>query len=106
MLYWLTRTAGSSARMYYERAHADYWGRPPEPSTAPTAVAHFPEESFVLLRHIAERTNNIVQWTDHERGGHFAAVEEPEALVHDIRRFFGWLRRRADGGRGGDGHPG
>ncbi|MCX4779640.1 epoxide hydrolase family protein [Streptomyces sp. NBC_01264] len=88
MLYWLTATAGSSARLYYERAHAGYWGEPPEPSTAPTALAHFPHENFLLLRHLAEQTNNIVQWTEFDRGGHFAALEEPELLVGDIRRFF------------------
>ncbi|MEU9109492.1 epoxide hydrolase [Streptomyces xanthophaeus] len=88
MLYWLTGTAGSSARIYYERAHAAYWGSPPEPSKAPTALAHFPRENFVLLRHLAEQTNNIVQWTDHDRGGHFAAMEQPRLLVDDIRTFF------------------
>jgi pimeloyl-ACP methyl ester carboxylesterase len=92
MLYWLTGTAGSSARLYYERAHADYWGAPPEPSNAPTALAHFPRENFTLLRHIAEQTNNIVQWTEYDRGGHFAAVEQPELLVRDIQRFFRSLR--------------
>ncbi|MGW3358219.1 epoxide hydrolase family protein [Streptomyces bungoensis] len=92
MLYWLTATAGSSARLYYERAHADYWGTPPEPSAAPTAVAHFPHDNFVLLEHIAQETNNVVQWTDHDRGGHFPALEEPDLLVDDIRRFFRTLR--------------
>lgn len=96
-LYWLTGTAASSSRIYYERAHAPYWGRPPEPSAAPTAVAHFPHDNFVLLRRIAERTNHIVQWTDHDRGGHFAAMEQPDLLVDDIRRFFrsNALRRTA-----------
>ncbi|MEU6244196.1 epoxide hydrolase family protein [Streptomyces sp. NPDC047024] len=88
MLYWLTGTAGSSARLYYERAHADYWGAPPEPSETPTAVALFPRENFIVLRHIAERTNNIVRWTEFDRGGHFAAMEEPDLLVEDIRSFF------------------
>ncbi|MFD7337555.1 epoxide hydrolase family protein [Streptomyces violascens] len=88
MLYWLTGTAASSSRLYYERAHADYWGSPPEPSKAPTALAHFPRENFVLLRHIAERTNNIVRWTQYDRGGHFAAMEQPELLAGDIRAFF------------------
>ncbi|MEQ4196665.1 epoxide hydrolase family protein [Streptomyces sp. YIM 103828] len=96
MLYWLTATAGSSARIYYERAHADYWGAPPEPSTAPTAVAHFPHDNFVLLKRIARETNNIVQWTDHDRGGHFPALEEPDLLVDDIRRFFRALRLGPD----------
>ncbi|GAA1360905.1 epoxide hydrolase family protein [Streptomyces beijiangensis] len=88
MLYWLTGTAGSAARIYYERAHADYWGNPPELSSTPTALADFPQENFIPMRHIAERTNNIVQWTEHEKGGHFAAMEQPERLVADIRTFF------------------
>jgi epoxide hydrolase len=92
MLYWLTGTAGSAARIYYERAHAPYWGSPPEPSTAPTALADFAHDNFIPLRHIAERTNTIVQWTGYERGGHFPAMEQPAVLVDDIRRFFRGLR--------------
>ncbi|GLY79161.1 microsomal epoxide hydrolase [Actinoallomurus iriomotensis] len=92
MLYWLTGTAGSSARIYYERAHADYWGKPPEPSTAPTALAVFPEENFIVLRHLAERADEIVRWTEFDRGGHFAAMEEPDLLVGDVRAFFRELR--------------
>ncbi|MEV6011869.1 epoxide hydrolase family protein [Streptomyces sp. NPDC051976] len=87
-LYWFTATAGSSARAYYERAHAEYWGSPPEPSTTPTALADFAHDNFIPLRHIADRTNNIVQWTTYERGGHFAAMEQPELLTADIRTFF------------------
>jgi len=93
MLYWLTATAGSSARIYYERAHADYWGAPPEPSTVPTALAVFPRENFIPLRHTAEQTNIIVQWSEFDRGGHFAAMEEPELLVADIRTFFRKIRK-------------
>jgi len=92
MLYWLTGTAGSSARIYYERAHADYWGLPPEPSTAPTALADFPRDNFVPLRHIADRTDRIVRWTTYDRGGHFAAMEQPDLLVGDVRAFFHDLR--------------
>ncbi|MFI1396087.1 epoxide hydrolase family protein [Streptomyces sp. NPDC020681] len=97
MLYWLTRTAGSSARLYYERAHADYWGGQPEPSAAPTGLALFPQENFIPLRHVAERTNRIVRWSEFDRGGHFAAMEEPELLVGDIRAFFRELRESASG---------
>jgi epoxide hydrolase len=88
MLYWLTGTAGSSARLYYERAHAAYWGQPDPLSSTPTALAVFPEENFIVMRHIAQRANNIVRWTEFERGGHFAAMEVPELLVGDIRAFF------------------
>jgi epoxide hydrolase len=92
MLYWLTGTAGSSGSIYYERAHADYWGQPPEPSNTPTALAVFPHDNFIPLRHLADRTNNIVQWTEYDRGGHFAAMEQPALLVDDIQRFFRTLR--------------
>jgi pimeloyl-ACP methyl ester carboxylesterase len=92
MIYWLTRTAGSSARIYYERAHAEYWGEPPEPSSAKTALAAFAQENFIPLRHIADRTNNIVRWTEFDRGGHFAAMEQPDLLVADIRAFFREIR--------------
>ncbi|MEU9896206.1 epoxide hydrolase family protein [Streptomyces phaeochromogenes] len=99
MLYWLTGTAGSSARIYYERAHAAGWGEPVQPSTAPTALAVFPRDNFVPLRHIADRTENIVRWTEFDRGGHFAAMEEPDLLVGDVRAFFHELRQnRSDGG--------
>ncbi|MEV0185006.1 epoxide hydrolase family protein [Streptomyces sp. NPDC050625] len=98
MLYWLTGTGGSSARIYYERAHAT--GRaaaPAEPSTAPTALAVFPAEIQLPLRHRAERTENLVRWTEFDRGGHFAAMEEPDLLVGDVRAFFRQLREQTSG---------
>ncbi|WP_218824823.1 epoxide hydrolase family protein [Asanoa hainanensis] len=91
MLYWLTGTAGSSARIYYERAHDTSWDAS-APSTTPTAVAVFPHDNFRPRRHIAERSDNIVRWTEYDRGGHFAAMEQPELLVSDIRAFFRALR--------------
>ncbi|MFF4833792.1 epoxide hydrolase family protein [Streptomyces sp. NPDC001315] len=98
MLYWLTGTAGSSARIYYERTHTT--GRvaaPQEPSTVPTALALFPAEPQVPLRHKAERSENIVRWTEFDRGGHFAAMEEPDLLVGDVRAFFRELREKGVG---------
>jgi pimeloyl-ACP methyl ester carboxylesterase len=92
MLYWLTRTAGSSARIYYERAHADHDGTTLEPSATPTAVAVFPRENFLPLKRLAEQTDNIVQWSEFDRGGHFAAMEEPDLLVGDLREFFDRLQ--------------
>ncbi|MEV8400547.1 epoxide hydrolase family protein [Streptomyces niveus] len=92
MLYWLTGTIGSSARIYYERAHAAYWGAPPDPSPVPTALADFAYDNFIPLRHIADLTNNITRWTSYDRGGHFAALEVPELLVADVREFFRTLR--------------
>jgi pimeloyl-ACP methyl ester carboxylesterase len=84
MLYWLTGTAGSSARLYYENMHAASWGK--EPSPTPTGVAVFAED--VAIRRFAEGGNNIVHWTDFDRGGHFAAMETPDLLVGDVRAFF------------------
>ncbi|MEU8032015.1 epoxide hydrolase family protein [Streptomyces sp. NPDC049099] len=96
MLYWLTGTAGSSARIYYERAHVTgaRAARPAAPSTAPTALAVFPADPQIPLRHKAERTENLVRWTEFDRGGHFAAMEEPDLLIPDIRAFFRRLREK------------
>jgi pimeloyl-ACP methyl ester carboxylesterase len=88
MLYWLTGTAGSSADMYYENMHAATWGQ--QPGATPAGVAVFAED--VALRRYAEGGNNIVHWTDFDRGGHFAAMEVPDLLVGDIRAFFRPLR--------------
>ncbi|MCW8376408.1 epoxide hydrolase family protein [Streptomyces justiciae] len=97
MLYWLTGTAGSAARIYYEnaRSQAGRAARPSEPATVPTAVAVFPAEISIPLRRNAERTDTIVRWTELDRGGHFAALEEPELLVEDVRAFFRQLREKA-----------
>jgi pimeloyl-ACP methyl ester carboxylesterase len=84
MLYWLTGTAGSSARLYYENMHSGAWGAQPGPT--PTGVAVFAED--IAIRRYAEQGNNIVHWTDFERGGHFAAMEVPDLLIGDIRTFF------------------
>jgi len=92
MLFWLTRTGGSSGAIYYERAHASYWGQPAEPSTTPTALLDLAHDNFIPLRHKVDRTDNIVRWTSHPHGGHFAALEQPDVLVADIRAFFATLR--------------
>jgi microsomal epoxide hydrolase len=90
-VYWLTGTAGSSARLYYENARAGGWG-PPGKSAAPTGVAVFPYEIAPPIRRFAEQSNNIVHWSEFDRGGHFAAMEEPDLLVADVRNFFRKLR--------------
>jgi microsomal epoxide hydrolase len=87
-LYWVTATAGSSARLYFEAGHTGEWGAPPEPSRVPTGVMAFPHEIALPIRRFAERTNNIVQWTEFDRGGHFAAMEEPDLVLGDARTFF------------------
>jgi epoxide hydrolase len=87
-IYWLTATAGSSARLYYEGAKS--WGQASEPSAVPTGVAVFPMD--ITIRSIAESQHNIVHWTEFGRGGHFAAMEAPDLLVADVRQFFRPLR--------------
>jgi pimeloyl-ACP methyl ester carboxylesterase len=89
MLYWLTGTAASAARLYYENAHAT---PPTEPTTAPTGVAAFGGD-FSGIRRFAERDHrNIVHWSEFDHGGHFAAHKVPDLLVGDIRTFFRALR--------------
>jgi microsomal epoxide hydrolase len=87
-VYWLTRTANSSARLYYEFAHSGGSWHRVEPSSVPTGVAVFPREIAPPIRRFAERSNNIVHWSEFDRGGHFAAMEEPDLLIADIREFF------------------
>jgi epoxide hydrolase len=90
-LYWLTGTAGSSARLYYEAGRGGDWG-PPVTSAVPTGVAVFPREIAPPIRRFAEQSNNIVHWAEFDRGGHFAAMEVPDLLVSDVREFFRQFR--------------
>ncbi|WP_113701261.1 epoxide hydrolase family protein [Nonomuraea lactucae] len=84
-LYWLTNTADSAAQIYWEFTHA--WSMP-EQSTTPTGVAVFPFDYALPVRALAERMEKIVHWSEFERGGHFAAMEQPDLLVGDVRAFF------------------
>jgi microsomal epoxide hydrolase len=85
MLYWLTGTAGSSARLYKESARV--WADA-ETSTVPTGMAVFAHDITLPVRAFTERTDNIVHWSEFERGGHFPALEQPGLLTEDIRSFF------------------
>ena len=87
MLYWLTGTARSSANIYYEDKHSGAW---PQPSGVPTGVAVSAHD--ISIRRYAEHSNNIVHWTEFDRGGHFAALETPDLLIADVREFFRPLR--------------
>jgi pimeloyl-ACP methyl ester carboxylesterase len=90
-LYWFTGTAGTSAALYYEDAAAlkdMVTGVRPDPVTVPVGVAVFPEDIFLPLRRLADRDlPNIVHWSEFDRGGHFAALEEPDLFVDDVRAF-------------------
>lgn len=90
-IYWFTNTANSAARIYAEFARTGGgWGRQ-EPSTVPTGVAQFPFEIVPPIRRFAERSNNIVHWSEFEHGGHFAAMEQPDLFTKDVKKFFAGL---------------
>jgi pimeloyl-ACP methyl ester carboxylesterase len=92
MLYWVPETATSSARLYYEMLHAGKF--PPQNFhvSVPTGCAIFPKEILKPPRKWVERLYDVRRWTRFPSGGHFAAMEEPGALVDDIRAFFRPLR--------------
>ena len=91
MVYWITETGPTSARIYYERG-AYTGGR--EAGVVPVGVAVFPKEINVPPRRWVENRygESLVHYTEMPRGGHFAAMEEPELLAADIRTFFRTLR--------------
>jgi pimeloyl-ACP methyl ester carboxylesterase len=92
MLYWVTQTATSAARLYWEMRQAGIASVPQAPVTVPTGVANFPAELGRSSREHAARRYNIVHWTEHDRGGHFAAMEVPDLFVDDVRAFFRLVR--------------
>lgn len=93
LIYWLTGTAGSSARIYYEDAHAQ--DKTAEPTTVPLGVAVFAND-FQSIRRFAERDHQrIVHWSEFERGSHWSAQDAPELLLNDLRIFFAPLRANA-----------
>ncbi|HEX2439655.1 MAG TPA: epoxide hydrolase [Methylomirabilota bacterium] len=92
MLYWATGAIGSSFWPYYARAHSAWPISEQNPVRVPTAYASFPREILHPPRAWAERAYNIRRWTQMAAGGHFAALEEPEALAADIRAFYRDLR--------------
>jgi pimeloyl-ACP methyl ester carboxylesterase len=59
---------------------------------APTGIAVFPKDLVFVPRRLAEQHTNLTRWTEMPRGGHFAAAEEPDLLVEDLRAFFRPLR--------------
>jgi pimeloyl-ACP methyl ester carboxylesterase len=84
-IYWLTNTAASAARFYYENHHA---AAPAGPTTVPIGLASFAFD-FRPIRRFAERDHaNIVSWSEFDRGSHWAAHDAPDLLLGDIRQFF------------------
>ena len=92
MIYWATETINSSVRLYCETMRAGRFAVSAERVRVPTGCSIFPKEIYRPPRRWAEAHFNVLQWTTHASGGHFAALEEPVALVEDIRSFFRKLR--------------
>jgi len=89
MMYWLTGSGASSARMYWESFHVFGSDNPVE---LPTGVASFPKEILRSPRRWCEANYRLTHWTTMPRGGHFAAFEQPELFVDDVRAFFATVR--------------
>ena len=89
MLYWLTGSAASSARLYWESFGKN---RGKAKVEVPTGVAAFPKEILRMPRAWCEDYYNITHWTKMDRGGHFAAFEQPEAFTNDVRAFLATIR--------------
>jgi pimeloyl-ACP methyl ester carboxylesterase len=99
-LYWLTGAIGSSFWPYYARLHRP-WPVPDHGTIAvPTGYSEFPREILHPPKSLAARTyTDIRRWTIMPRGGHFAAMEQPEALAAEIRELFRPLRMGRASGR-------
>ncbi|KVE70228.1 epoxide hydrolase family protein [Burkholderia vietnamiensis] len=87
-LYWFSACIGSSMQMYWENRLQPMRFAAGQRVTVPIAFARFPKEISRPPRSWVERVFDVVQWTDMPSGGHFAAMEEPDLLADDIRRFF------------------
>jgi pimeloyl-ACP methyl ester carboxylesterase len=90
-LYWLTNTGISSARLYWENK-ADFFDA--KPITIPFAISVFPDELYEAPRSWAERAypNNLIHYNRLDRGGHFAAWEQPDLFAAEMRASFKSLR--------------
>jgi microsomal epoxide hydrolase len=91
-LYWFTSAIGSSFWLYYARMHGP-WPIPEGQTVGvPMGYAEFPKEILSPPRSLAEKTyTDIRRWTKMTRGGHFAALEQPDALANDVQAFFASL---------------
>jgi pimeloyl-ACP methyl ester carboxylesterase len=92
MLYWATRSFGSAARLYHAERH-DPW-RPPDGRwvEVPTGICLSPNDVVLMPRRWVERHYEVTRWTVLGAGGHFAPMEQPDALVADLRAFARPLR--------------
>lgn len=89
MIYWLNNTAASSALFYKSSGLYGGGTSTTSVSTVPTAVSNFSNDILISDRELAEVSNQITNWTEHDQGGHFAGLEVPELLADDLIRAFG-----------------
>jgi microsomal epoxide hydrolase len=94
-LYWVTATATSSTRLYYEMRQAGRAALPQAFVGVPTGVANYPGEVTRTPRSWAEHRYHITHWVEQPRGGHFAAMQVPDLFVADVREFFRTVRAGA-----------
>jgi pimeloyl-ACP methyl ester carboxylesterase len=87
-LYWATGTVGSAMRIYRENRLTGGEMAPLPRLETPVAYADFPKEVFACPFSWITRTYNVVQRTEMPKGGHFAALEQPDLLLDDMRKFF------------------
>jgi len=92
MVYWVTRTATSSVRLYHEMRQAGRAAIPQAYVGVPTGIARYPGEVTKLPRRWIERRYHVTHWAELPRGGHFAAMEVPAVFTDDVRTFFGTVR--------------
>ena len=92
MLYWVTQTSASSARLYWEARHGGSWSGAAPFVDIPTGVARYPKEVLRWPRSWVERQYNVTRWAVLPRGGHFAAMEQPALFAEDLREFFRTVR--------------
>ncbi len=91
-VYWVTGTINSSVRLYFETMGSGAQRPPFDRVDVPTGCAIFPGELVQMPRSWAEQMYNIVHWERYDRGGHFAALEEPDLYLQDVRKFFRLVR--------------
>jgi len=98
-IYWFTRSGASSAHITYEgmqafrqfvEQHGGEGGDPTAGLGVPTGVSVFAAD--VSIRSVVDPSGAVAHWSEHDRGGHFPAMETPDLLVDDLRGFFGTLR--------------
>ena len=91
-IYWVTQTISSSTRMYLENQRNLWVMGKDDKVPAPAGIAMFPQEIARPPREWGERSYHILRWEEMPRGGHFAALEEPELLAQEVRAFFRQFR--------------